>query len=396
MSTRADGQDPDRVPVVSRLGDILCQRSLNKLAVTFANAPRAFALTFPDGQSVTVGAGRPAFRIVVKNLRSVATLSGLDEGRIADAYMAGDFDIVGDVLAAMDCRSYFRDRHWLSNVGRFIQAPVFGQVTTNASAIKVHYDLEPEFYLSFLDATRCYTQGIFVRPDEPLDVAIHRKFDYCISACGMQRGTDVLEVGPGWGAFSAYAAEKGIRVTGLTNSVKSYQYMRSLGDRLGLEWEMIQGDFLDFRPPRQFDAVVLMGIMEHLPDYPTVMKRFREVLKPGGVLYIDASAQRVKYELSSFVYRHIYPGNHSFFDLADFLAAVAKTPFRLRAVHDDRYSYFLTFKHWAENFDANRERVVRQFGERHFRRFRLYLWASAHCFLTDTLQCYRLVLENAA
>jgi cyclopropane-fatty-acyl-phospholipid synthase len=371
-------------------------RLLDKLVKTFADAPHAFAVSLPNGQSVTVGDETPAFRIVIKKLGTLATLSSLDEGRIADAYMAEDFDIVGDVLAAMDCRSYFSDRHWLPNAWRFLQAPIFGQVMTNARAIKVHYDLEPEFYFSFLDATHCYTQGLFTRPDEPLDVAIRRKFNYCISACRMQRGTDVLEVGPGWGAFSTYAAQRGIRMTGLTNSAKSYEYMRSLGGKLGLEWEMIQGDFLDFKPPRQFDAVVLMGIMEHLPDYPVVMERFRQVLKPGGVVYIDASAQRVKYELSSFVYRHIYPGNHSFFDLADFLAAVAKTPLKLREIHDDQHSYFLTFKHWAEKFDENRERVVRQFGEHHFRRFQLYLWASTHCFLTDTLQCYRLVLENAA
>jgi cyclopropane-fatty-acyl-phospholipid synthase len=387
MHSQAEARRADGLSVVWR-------RSIDKLAATFAHSARAFVVSLPDGRSLQFGAGVPAFRIVARNRRGVATLAGLDEGSIGDAYMAGDFDIDGDVIAALDCRAYFHDRHIVANAWRFLQAFVFGQIGTNARAIKVHYDMEPEFYLSFLDATRCYTQGIFERDDEPLREAIHRKFDYCISSCGMRRGTRVLEVGPGWGAFTAYAAERGIHITGLTNSVKSYEYNLSLGDKLGLDWEMIRGDFLEFRPPHQFDAVVLMGIMEHLPDYPRVMQKFREVLKPGGTVYIDASAQRVKYELSSFIYRHIYPGNHSFFHLADFLGAVAKTPFRVRAVHDDRHSYFLTFQQWAQNFEANRERVIQRFGEHNFRRFQLYLWGSAHCFLTDTLQCYRVVLEN--
>jgi len=66
----------------------------------------------------------------------------------------------------------------------------------------------------------------------------------------------------------------------------------------------------------------------------------------------------------------------------------------VRDIHDDRVSYFLTFTHWARNLEANRQRVVREFGEREYRRFHLYLWGSAHCFLTDTLQCYRLVLAR--
>jgi cyclopropane-fatty-acyl-phospholipid synthase len=212
----------------------------------------------------------------------------------------------------------------------------------------------------------------------------------------MRDGTEVLEIGPGWGAFAAYAAPRGIRITGLTNSMKSYEFMQSLRRRVGLNCETIRGDFMDFKPSRRYDAVVLMGIMEHLPDYPAVVEQFRQMLKPGGFVYLDASAQRIKYQLSPFIYRHIYPGNHSFFDLAGFLAAVAKSPFSVRAVHDDRHSYFLTFKQWAQNLEANRERIVSQFGERHFRRFQLYLWGGAHSFLTDVLQCYRVVLQSPA
>ncbi len=367
---------------------------LSRLAAGLADTPCPFTLDLPDGQRTTFGDGPPRCRVVVKDLRALASLASLDEGRIADSYMAGDIDIEGDILAMMNLRSSLSDHHYLSRAWRYIQPLVFGQIGTNAKAIKVHYDLDAEFYLSFLDETRCYTQGIFSRDDEPLHVAIHRKFDNCISSCGLHPGSHILEVGPGWGAFSAYAAEKGIRITGVTNSSKSHEYMSALGQRLDLEWDFILGDFLDFRSEQRFDAIVLMGIMEHLPDYPRVMKKFAELLKPGGYVYIDASAAREKYTASSFIYRNIYRGNHSFFHLADFLAAAGKSPFQLRSVDDDRHSYFLTFKHWSENFEANRERVVQLFGERDFRRFRLYLWGSAHRFLTDGLQCYRVVLQN--
>ena len=373
------------------------QRLLTRLALVFADPPCPFALTLPNGQGLVFGAGAPRFRLVLKDLRDLPTLASLDEGRIAEAYMARRFDIEGDVLAMMDLRSSLSDRHYPSRVWRFLQAFVFGQTRTNARVIKAHYDLDPEFYLSFLGKARCYSQGIFTSTTEPVEIAMRRKFDYCLSASRIEAGSHILEVGPEWGGFTEYAARRGIRVTTITNSPASCEYMNALGSALGLHWDVILGDFLNFDPPQErFDAIVLMGIMGHLPDYPRVMEKFAELLKPGGRVYLDASAQRVKYEVSSFVYRYLYRGNHSPLDLADFLAAVAKTAFQLRAVHNDRQSYFLTFRQWAQNLEASRERVIREFGEHNFRRFQIYLWASARCFLRDTMQCYRVVLEKPA
>ena len=66
----------------------------------------------------------------------------------------------------------------------------------------------------------------------------------------------------------------------------------------------------------------------------------------------------------------------------------------MRAIHDDRLDYFHTFVHWARNLEAARERLICDFGEWDYRRFHLYLWGSAHSFLRDALQCYRVVLER--
>ena len=131
-----------------------------------------------------------------------------------------------------------------------------------------------------------------------------------------------------------------------------------------------------------------------LPDYAAVLDRLEALLRPGGRVYLDASAARVKYRASSFTTRHIYPGNHSFFVLHDFLAAAARTSFRVCGVYDDRVNYFRTFVHWAQNLEAAREYLVDKFGERHYRRFHLYLWGAAQSFACDSLQCYRVVLER--
>ena len=152
-------------------------------------------------------------------------------------------------------------------------------------------------------------------------------------------------------------------------------------------------DILTYRPNKKFDAIVLMGIMEHLPDYPRVLRQFQSMLKPGGYVYLDASAIRTKYKHSAFITEHIYPGNHAFFSLHNFLKALARTPFQLGGVWDDRENYYRSFVHWARRFEKNKNFVSTKFGEEDYRRFHLYLWGSAHCFLHDRLQCYRIVLK---
>jgi len=58
------------------------------------------------------------------------------------------------------------------------------------------------------------------------------------------------------------------------------------------------------------------------------------------------------------------------------------------AVHNDRHSYFLTCKAWAENLEAAREDIIGRWGEALYRRFRLYLWASAAAFRNRGMEAY--------
>jgi cyclopropane-fatty-acyl-phospholipid synthase len=384
-------------PVASprRLGrNVKDARALRRLSERLASSPVAFELELAGGERYPFGAGPPAFAIRARTAGALPALGSLDLSRIAEAYMDAEFDVEGDMLQMYDLRPFLSDLHPLHYLWRFVQPLVFGQVGTNARAIRSHYDLGADFYLSFIGGARCYTQGIFERPDEPLEAAQQRKFDLCLQQCDLGPGSHVLEIGPGWGAFAEHATRRGVQITGVTNSRDSAEYMTALGHRLGLTWEVVEDDVLTYRPSRRFDAVVLMGIMEHLPDYAAVLDRLQALVRPGGCIYLDASAGRVKYRASSFITRRIYPGNHSFFVLHDFLAAVARTPLHVREIHDDRLNYFRTFVHWARNLEAAQERLIREFGEWNYRRFHLYLWGAAHCFLHDTLQCYRVVLDS--
>jgi cyclopropane-fatty-acyl-phospholipid synthase len=354
-----------------------------------------FSIELPDGETRNVGEGKAEFHVGLRNDRALRAIRSLDEGDIAEAYLQGDIDLEGDMLKPFALRTHLDDRHPLVAAWRFIEPLLFGQVYTNKQAIASHYNADPKLFLSFLDPIfPAYSQGVYEDDEEPLAKALERKFDWAIEQCALSPGKTVLEIGPGWGAFAGHALQSGVCFTGITNSEVSQSYLRSKLANFGDRFDVLLTDFYDYEPTEPFDAIVIMGVIEHLPNYERVLKKFSRLLKPGGRVFLDGSAAKLKYELSTFMVRHIYPGNHSFLVLDDLLNKLAKTELELMKVQNDRWSYFLTFQQWARNLEASRDYVQRTFGDFEYRKFRLYLWGAAYEFLTRNLDCYRLILSK--
>ncbi len=234
-----------------------------------------FSIELPDGAKRTIGQGEPEFHVGLHNERAIKALRTLDEGDIAEAYLQGDIDIEGDMLKPFALRASLDDSHPLVAAWRFIQPMLFGQVYTNKQAIASHYNLDPQLFLSFLDPVfPAYSQGIYENDDEPLSKALERKFDWAIEKCELGPGKRVLEIGPGWGAFSGHALQSGIQYTGITNSEVSQSFLRDKLANFGDQFDILLTDFYDFEPDEPYDAIVIMGVIEHLPNYEKVLKKF--------------------------------------------------------------------------------------------------------------------------
>ncbi len=368
-----------------------------------------FEIELPDGRIHTLGGSHEPtmgdraepvrFRLRARNRRGLDALLSFDEARTAEAFINGDLDVIGDFLAALDLRRFFSDRHPFWSAWRFVLPLLYGQVKIDRESIPRHYDNGNDFYFAFLDkSVRLYSQALYRSETETLEQAAGNKLDYIVKACRLRPDSHVLDVGAGWGSFASYAAARGINVTMLTLAERQAEYLRELsqaGTRPG-RLDVIRENIYTYQTSDRYDTIVLLGVMEHLPDYRRLMARFDELVKPNGFVYMDFSAIRKKFNISSFAYRHVFPGNHSPVVLPDLLDAVNRSSFEPIGVHNDRHSYCLTLQAWARNLEAARDELVQQFGQRTFRIFQMYLWGTAHDLWTGALESYRVVLQKSS
>jgi cyclopropane-fatty-acyl-phospholipid synthase len=356
-----------------------------------------FAVRGLDGPGHTLGQGEPAFTITARDAEGLRALGSLDQLQVAVAYLQGHLDVEGDLLAVFAMRKFFPDIHPIAWLARFAPGLLRGGAEHDRRSISAHYDRESDFFLTFLDTRhRCYTEGVFVRDDEPLEDAMTRKMDLAIASLGLRPGDHVLEVGGGWGAFTEYAAKQGIEVTTLTLAEESEAYLNELIAKENLSATVVRQHVLRYTAPRRYDAIVNMGVTEHLPDYRATLRKYAELVRPGGRVYLDALAMRTKHRVSTFMSRYIYPGKSSPLLLHSYLRHVARSPFELVSVDDDRHNYYLTCREWARRLDAARDEIVRRWGDPLYRRFRIFLWGSAAGFDTGLVQAYRWTLRLPA
>jgi len=165
----------------------------------------------PDG--VEVGAADAATRVVFRDDAAVAALLHGNHLALAEAFLEQRVDVdgeLGEVLRVTDHLDVEPDRRaafafWL----RFL----FDRRRFNRTSVAFHYDRPPEFFLSWLGPARCYTHGFYASPDDDLASAEARKLQYAIDALALGRGSRVLDMGCGWGAFSSTRASAASRST---------------------------------------------------------------------------------------------------------------------------------------------------------------------------------------
>ena len=368
------------------------ESELRALAARMAAGGATLTVETPDGTRIPIGAEPGRARVALRTAAAVDALLRGDHLAAAEAYLRREIDIEGDHREAL----FVTDHLDLGAPSRWREALVWLRFVLDRRrldrrSIAQHYDRPPAFFLAWLDPSRSYTHGFYATPDDDLPTAQRRKLQFAIDALELRPGMDVLDVGCGWGSFLELAGTQGIHVHGITLSRDQHAFVSELirAKRLPCSVELV--DFLDYRPARTFDGAVLMGSLEHMPDYRYLAGFLARHLTPPARAYADFVTTREGRLAGAFLRKYIFPGVSGYVELDRLVAALGRAGLNVRELGDDTLSCAYTVRDWARALERRRDELAARHGELSVRAFLLYLWSSHHFLLRNRTQAYHLV-----
>src|SRR6266516_4080723 len=349
-----------------------------RLASRLERSPIGVTIELPNGGRASFGHGERALGVKVANERGLEALGSLAELRIVEAYLDGDIDLDGDLIAAMDLRRLLFDLQLARRAWALAEPLIRGRSRVDPYYVAKHYDSANIQILAIDYDYQVYTPGIYVDEGDSMEEAAERKLEAAFDSLRLGPGSSVLDVGCGWGGFAAYCARRGVEVTGISLSQHQLDYARNRLAEEGLEASLLYQDFFAYRPGRRFDAISLMGSIEELADYRRVMRRLAAWLAPGGRAYLDFGSADRPFGISSFVTKYVWPGPFRLVYLPAFTRALAREHIDLIEVHNDRRNYYLWARNGYERWTARHAEVLERAGERTHRLIRLLMASTAH------------------
>lgn len=393
---------------------------------------RDFSVRLWDGSVASPATGQSSrFTLVLTHpgsLRRMFWPPG--ELSLAEAYLAGDFDIEGDIFSAMNLASRFDNMstvEWLKLARQVLSLPKSeppqkyqegrqrARLTgarhsrdRDKAAISYHYDVGNEFYALFLGHWMAYSCAYFKNQETNLDSAQAAKFEHICRKLRLKSDERVLDIGCGWGGFEVYAAERyNVDVLGITLSEPQVEYGRNwireegLSDRAHIELR----DYRDMDAIDPFDKIVSIGMFEHvgrskLSEYFTCAW---QVLKAGGLFLNHGIAaqgrnapnwfERTLLQRGQFIQRYVFPDGE-LVPISDALTFAENIGFEVRDVESLREHYALTLRNWVHNLEEMHERAVHFKDERTYRTWRMYLAASAQGFVAGQINVFQSLLAK--
>jgi len=373
--------------------------------------------TTPNGSGAVSTTGpnaAPCVTIVVRRPSVVPELlqrPSID--RFASAYIEGDLDVEGDLLAAVSAL------YALESGGiplEAIDAAVAASAVTvsqeasprpvaredDATAVKHHYDRSNEFFALFLDPRMVYTCAYYPRDDASLEEAQEAKLELVCRKLRLAPGDRMLDLGCGWGGLVAHASRShGASALGVTLSTAQAEFAAATLDRLGLgeaeasvrraHWQEVEGHGC-------FDKVAAVGMIEHVgvARHRALFDRVFGLLRPGGLFLNHGITHPSPGHYSTgmeFLTREIFPGAE-FERVSRIASTLEDAGFEIVDVEALGGHYARTTADWLARLTANAARARELVGERTLRAWSGYLAAASVAFRAGWIDLHQVLARK--
>jgi len=346
-------------------------------------------LITPHGTTLTFGDLHqpPSAQLHVKDWRACGRMLRSGDIGFAESYAAGWVDtpdlsallrlclrnqvelqrmMFGGKLAEL----WHRLRHWMRSNTR----------EGSRKNIHAHYDIGNDFYRLWLDRSWTYSSAIFAGDHaQSLETAQARKYQRIIDQLGLRAGDHVLEIGCGWGGFAQHAAQRGIRVHGVTISPAQLQIAQQRIAQHGLG-DLAKLELCDYRDlTGAYDAVVSIEMFEAVGEryWPQYFQTVAARLCKGGKALIQSITIAEQYferyrSSSDFIRQYIFPGG-MLPSPERFCARAQSAGLQMLDQYRFGRDYAETLRRWHVSFQQKREAIMAQgFDERFMRLWQLY------------------------
>lgn len=382
--------------------------------------PLPVRLRMWDGSEAGPGDG-PV--VVVRSRRALRRLVWQPgELGLAEAYIAGEIDVEGDLGEALrtvwgavreqglrPVRLSVGDR--LRAAGAAVRVGAIGprprppgaparlsgrlhSKDRDRAAIHHHYDLSNDFYALLLDETMAYSCGYWTSdaPEYGAADAQRDKLELICAQLGLTSGTRLdappgarlLDIGCGWGSLTLYAAERhGVHVTAVTLAAEQAAYVRQEVKSRGLTdlVDVVCQDYRDIEGGG-YDAVSSVEMGEHVGDaeYPAFAAAIRSRLKPHGrALIQQMSRGRNAPGGGAFIETYIAADMHMR-PVGETIGILEGAGLEVQAVTAMREHYVRTIDAWRDTLEERWDAFVDLVGEETARVWRLYMVGSSLSF----------------
>jgi cyclopropane-fatty-acyl-phospholipid synthase len=269
--------------------------------------------------------------------------------------------------------------------------------------ISEHYDLNNDFFASFLDPTMTYSSAYFYKDGLSLEEAQLAKYERLCCQLHLKPTDHVLEIGSGWGGNAIYMAKTyDCRVTSLTISEEQYKMAVERVEAEGLS-DKVNILMKDYRLMEGvFDKIVSVEMLEAVgfSFMDVYFKKCHDLLKKNGILAIQViTSPDSRYESLrkgvDWIQKHIFPGS-LLPSVAAINGAVNRTgDLTMVDLKDIGLDYARTLKLWFEAFNANLAKVRSLgFDERFIRKWNYYLCYCEAAFEMRNINVMHLVYSR--
>lgn len=286
---------------------------------------------------------------------------------------------------------------WFNKLSHFKRA---NTVEGSRKNISEHYDLNNDFFASFLDPTMTYSSAYFYKDGLSLQEAQIAKYERLCQQLHLKATDHVLEIGSGWGGNAIYMAQKyGCKVTSLTISQEQHKWAVERVAEAGLS-DRVSILIKDYRQMEgTFDKIVSVEMLEAVGfNYMDVyFKKCHDLLKKNGILAIQVitspdSRYTALRKGVDWIQKHIFPGS-----LLPSVGAINSSVNRtgdmtMVDLKDIGLDYALTLKLWFDAFNANLSKVrTLGFDDRFIRKWNYYLCYCEAAFEMRNINVMHLV-----